>query len=237
MMIKQIHISCILLSLLVWSNVLVAQTDKELEFNVVKPKVEITITPAYNYLYQNITHPIEIIIHDSLHQYIYKLAGGSVNITDTGTFITPAALDEAILNIYEVKKGKEILVGSKKYNVLPEPKPYLRNKPTDNVLLDMLLVSGTLKGVIIYKNKKFSIPVKSFTLVYKGNGNNFNSINVIGDEIPVENRKEIMKLANGAMIYFENIIIELIPGYETLIQPYRVSMEVIESKDVTKFGN
>jgi len=235
-MVRQVIIGCILFSLLVWGNVSIAQTDKELEFNVVKPKVEITITPTYNYLYQNISHPIEVVVHDSLHQYVVKLAGGTVNETDTGTFITPEAKNEAILNVYEIKKGKEILVGSKKYLVLPEPKPYLRNKPTDNVLLDMLLVSGTLKGVVIYKRKKLSIPVKSFTVVYKGEGNTFKSVDVVGNEIPVPNRKEISKLANGAMIYFENIMIELMPGFEALIQPYRVSMEVIESKDVTNFG-
>lgn len=216
-------------------NYFFAQTDKELEFNVIKPKVEITITPSYKYLYQNIYHPIKVVVHDSLHTYTIKLAGGTVNETDTGTFITPEARNEAMLNIYEVRDGKEILVGSKKYPVLPEPKPYLRDKPTDNFLLDMLLVSGTLEGVIIYDIKKLSLPVISFTVVYK-EGNTFKSVDVIGNQIPVLNRKEIIKLTNGAMIYFKNIMIELMPGYEALMQSYRVSMEVIESKDVTKFG-
>ncbi|MCB9361350.1 MAG: hypothetical protein H6588_08615 [Flavobacteriales bacterium] len=213
-----------------------AQTNKELEFNVVKPKVEVAINPNYNYLYQNIAHPIQVVINDSLHTYKLKLAGGTVNETDTGTFITPEAKDEAILNIYEVRKGSEILVGSKKYLVLPEPKPYLRNKPIDNVLLDMLLVSGELKGVVVYKRKKLTLPVKSFTLVYKNDENTFTSVNVMGNEIPVKNRKEILKLSNGAMVYFENIKIELMPDFEAQIQPYRVSMEVVESKDVTNFG-
>ncbi|PCI98680.1 MAG: hypothetical protein COB15_05505 [Flavobacteriales bacterium] len=235
-MIKQIVIACILLSLLIWSNALIAQTDKELEFNVVKPKVEIAITPTYNHLYQNIAHPIKIVVQDSLHTYIFKLAGGTINETDTGTFITPEARGEAILNIYEIRKGNEILVGSKKYLVLPEPLPYLRNKPTDNVLLDMLLVSGTLKGISLYQKKKIVLPVKSFTVVYKGEGNTFKSVNVLGNQIPVLNRKEIAKLSNGALIYFENIQIELMPDFEAQIQPYRVSMEVLESKGVTGFG-
>lgn len=235
-MIKQISLKCILFSLLAWCNVLIAQTDKELEFNVVKPKVEIAITPTYNYLYQNIAHPIKIEVQDSLHTYIFKLAGGTINETDTGTFITPEAKDEAILNVYEVRKGNEILVGSKKYRVLPEPLPYLRNKPTDNVLLDMLLVSGTLKGVTTDNRKKLSLTVKSFTVVYKEDENSFKSVDVVGNQIPVPIRKEITKLSNGAMIYFENIKIELMSDFEAQIQPYRVTMEVVESKDVTNFG-
>lgn len=217
-------------------NILFAQTGKELEFNVVKPKVDISITPAYNFLYQHLSHPVKIVVDDSLHQYVYKLAGGTINETDTGTFITPEAKNEAILNVYEIKKGKEILVGSKKYLVLPEPKPYLRNKPTDNVLLDILLVSGTLKGVSEFERKKLTLPVTSFTIEYQGEGSLFKSVDVIGNEIPLPTRKDIMKLQNGAMIYFENIMIELMPGYETEIHSYRVSMEVKENSEVKSFG-
>jgi hypothetical protein len=209
--------------------------SKELEFKVIKPKVEITVSPSYNFLYQNISHPIKVEIKDTLHHYIVKLAGGTYTQTDTGTFITPEAKSEAILNLYEVKKGTEILVGSKRYIVLPEPKPYLRNKPTDNVLLDMLLVSGTLKGISMYKQKKIVLPVKSFTVVYKGNNDSFKSVDVVGDQMPVPIRKEIGKLSNGAMIYFEKINVELFPGCNVLIQPYRVTMEVIEG-GVTNYG-
>ncbi len=236
MTIKQVIISCILFSLSVSGNVILAQNKKELAFNVVKKKVKIGLKPGYRYLYQNIAHPIKIIIKDTLNKYTFKLAGGTITKTDSGMFITPEAPNEAILNIFEINKGKEILVGSKKYFVLPEPKPYLRNKPTNNTMLDVLLVSGTLKGVVIYNNKIITIPVKSFTVVYKGKGNSFKSIDVVGNKIPISNRNEIVTLANGAMIYFKNIKIELIPGYETLIQPYRVSMNVIKSKDVTNFS-
>jgi len=225
-----------LLTILFSVNFLLAQTHKELEFNVVKPKVEFTVTPSYNHLYQNIAHPLKVEVKDSSHTYILKLAGGTYNETDTGTFITPEAKGEAILNVYEVKKGNEILVGSKKYTVLPEPKPYLRNKPTDNVLLDMLLVSGTLEGLVIHNRKKIVLPVKKFTVVYKGENDSFKSVNVVGNQIPIPNRKEIMKLSNGTMVYFENIKIELMPNYEVFIQPYRVTMDVVESKDVTRFG-
>jgi hypothetical protein len=236
-MIKQVFISCILFSLLVWSNTIIAQTNKDLEFNVVKPKVEINITPAYNYLYQNISHPLNIVIHDSLHQYVIKLAGGTLNETDSGTFITPEVPDEAILNIYEIKKGKEILVGSKKYTVLPEPMPFIRNKPTDSFINDVLLLTGKLDAITTLKGKKIVVEVKSFTVTYIDESSNFKSLDIIGNELTKEACKEMIKLTNGSLIYFENIMIELVTGYESIIQPYRVTMEVINSKDVIKIGN
>jgi hypothetical protein len=235
-MIKQVSLSCILFSLLVWSNVSIAQTDKELEFNVVKKKVEIGLKPGYRFLYQNIAHPIEIIINDSVNQYSYKLAGGSIMETDSGTFITPEAKGVAILNIYEIRKGKEILIRSKKFAVLPEPKPYLRNKPTDNFMVDVLLLSGKLKGITTLSGKKIAVEVKSFTVVYMGKNNNFKSVNIIGNELSKEVCKEMLKLPNGSLIYFEKIMIELIPGYNAMIQSYRVTMETTNSKDLTNFG-
>ena len=221
--------------IIIFSNSLFSQ-NKELVFNVVKSEVKIGLTPSYNYLYQNIAHPIKIEIEDTLHNYITKLAGGSINETDSGTFITPEANKEAILSVYEVKKGKEVLVGSITYVVLPEPKPYLRGKPTDNVLQDMLLVSGKLKGVSIYNRKKVASKVVSFTVVFKNKANAFTSVKVLGNQIPVPTRKEITKIGNGALIYFEDIRIELLPDYSALIQPYRVTMEVIDGKDVTNIG-
>lgn len=222
--------------MLAWSNTAIAQTDKELEFKVVKPKVEIALKPGYNFLYQNISHPIEIIISDSINKYTYKLAGGNINKTDSGTFITPEAKGEAILNIYEVKNGKELLIRSKKFAVLPEPLPYIRNKPTDNFMVDILLLSGKLSSVVDYQGKKILLVVKSFTVVYKGKENSFKSVNIVGDELPGTVCKEMVKLADGSLIYFENIMIELIPGYNAMIQPYRVTMQTTNSKDVTNMG-
>ena len=37
-------------------------------------------------------------------------------------------------------------------------------------------------------------------------------------------------------IFFENIAIELMPGYSAMIQPYRVTMQTTNSKDVTNMG-
>ncbi len=50
MTIKQVIISCILFSLSVSGNVILAQNKKELEFNVVKKKVKIGLKPSYRYL-------------------------------------------------------------------------------------------------------------------------------------------------------------------------------------------
>ena len=235
-MIKQLRIKNILFFLLVGCTILNAQTNKELEFNVVKPKVEIALKPGYNFLYQNISHPIEIIISDSINKYTYKLAGGSINKTDSGTFITPEAKGEAILNVYEVKNKKEILVGSKKFIVLPEPLPYIRNKPTDNFMSDILLLSGKLNAITTYNGKKILLVVKSFTVIYKGKENSFKSVNIVGDELTKEVCKEMVKLPDGSLIYFENIMIELMPGYNAMIQPYRVTMQTTNSKDVTNMG-
>jgi len=214
---------------------LFSQADKKLEFHIVKPQVSINIEPAYSYLFQHISHPIKIEVEDSLHTYIYKLAGGSISETDSGMFIIPETRGEVILNVFEVKAGNEILVFSKNYLVLPEPKAYLRRKPTDNVLEDMLLVSGVLKGVTTYNRKKYTLPVKSFTVVYKDGENRFKSVAIVGNKIPVPTRKEITKLPNGSMIYFESIIIELMPRFEAQIQPYRVTMNITESKDITSY--
>ena len=221
--------------LLIYANTLFSQ-ETNLVFNVVKPEVKIALSPSYNYLYKNIAHPINIEVEDTTMRYITKLAGGTINATDSGTFITPEISKEVILNVYQLKDGKEILVGSKKYYVLPEPKPYLRGKSTDNVLQDMLLVSGVLKGISIYKGKKLAVEVKSFTVVFKNERDAFTSVKVVGNQIPIPTRKEITKLADGSLIYFEDIMIELMPGNNVLIQPYRVTMQVIESKDVTGIG-
>jgi len=212
-----------------------SQNGKELEFNVVKPKVKIGVKPNYKFLFQNLSHPIQIIISDTINNYVTKLAGGTINETDSGTFIIPEIDKEVILNVYELnEEKKETLIRSKKYHVLPEPEPYLRNKSTDNFLLEMLLVSGKLKGVTNYKGKKIISDVKSFTVVYRSKVG-FKSVEVVGNNIPIVNREEISELPNGTLIYFEDIMIELIPGYETMIKPYRITMEVIDGRDVTKY--
>ena len=43
----------------------VSQSKEKLTFNVVKEKVNITISPSYNCLYQSLPHPISIKIIDS----------------------------------------------------------------------------------------------------------------------------------------------------------------------------
>lgn len=212
-----------------------SQTNKELEFNVVKPKVGVSVKPNYKFLFQNISHPIQISINDSINNYVIRLAGGTVNETDSGTFLIPEVGKEVILNIYVLKEGSEKLIRSKKYPVLPEPQAYLRNKPTDNFLLEIMLVSGKLTGVTTYRGEKIVLKVKSFTVVYRSKDTGFKSVKVVGNNIPIPNREEISELSNGALIYFRDIMVELIPGYEAVIKPYRITMEAIDGSDATKF--
>jgi len=208
-----------------------------LEFNVVRPKVKIETTPKYDYLYQHIAHPIIITVSDENRKFRFELAGGEINQTDSGMFLVPQANDIAVLNIYEQRKGNEELVFSLKYNVLKEPKAYLRNKPTDMALSDVLLLSGKLEAASKNKNEAIKLEVLSFTVIYKDiDKDAFKSVVVIGNSIPVATRKDMAKLPNGSMIYYENIKVKLNENITTLIAPYRVTMELTEGKGVTDFG-
>lgn len=217
------------------SSVGFAQTNKHVEFKVVKPKIETSLTPDYNCLYQNLPHPISGYIMDTTHQYVTRLAGGRIIFTDTNMILIPEVVGEAILNLYQINKGVERLVFSKRYIVLPEPKVQIRGKQTDNYLHNILLVSGKLKGVTSLGSKRVILKVTSFTVEYLKDGA-FKRVEVIGNSLPIPVRKEIAKLPHGSMIYYEDIKAQLLPGFNVPLQPYRISSVVIDPKEVTKFG-
>jgi hypothetical protein len=207
-----------------------------LEFNVVKSKVKLTTLPKYDFLFQHIAHPLTISVSDSSRKFKYELAGGIINETDSGFYIIPEAMDIAVLNIYEIRKNKEELVYSLEYKVLNEPKIYLRGKPTDMVLTDVLLLSGKLEAISVNKNEQLKFDVVSFTVLYKENEKDtFKSLDVMGNSLPVITRKEISKLPNGSLIYYENIKVKLTEEIIRSVASFRVTMEKTESKDVLNF--
>jgi hypothetical protein len=214
----------------------VSQPKEKLTFNVVKENVNISISHSYNCLYQSLPHPISIKTNDSSGNYIKRLAGVTINETDSGTFLVPQASKEALLTVYEVKNGIEKLIMTKKYLVLPEPKLQIRNKPTDNFLMNILLVSGTLKGITQLGQKKIVLKVTSFKVLYTDINGEPRSDSVIGNTVPITTRKEIAKLSDGALIYYENIVLQITPDFETELQPYRITSEVVDPKTTTKFG-
>ncbi|TXB66187.1 hypothetical protein FRY74_06335 [Vicingus serpentipes] len=209
---------------------------QEYEFNVERPKVEITTSPSYGYLYQNISHPINITVSDSNRNFRYELAGGEFLVTDTGSFLIPHAKNEANFNIYEQYKGTERLVYSINYVVFDEVKAYLRGKPSDVAMLDVLLLSGKLEAVSKAKNKLLTYDVKSFTLIYKDlKSDGFISLDVEGNSIPITTRKIMVNLPDGSLIYYENIKVELENSITATIAPYRVTMQTMNAKGVQSF--
>lgn len=213
-----------------------AQDSTGLVFKVVKPQLVVKVSPAYNCLYQNLPHPISITIEDTANTYITRLEGGTINVTDSGTFLIPEAKKEAILCVYKVENGEETMVKSKKYLVLPELLPELRNKPTDNFLPDVLLVSSPLKAASTYNKKKVVVKVSSFVVNYRVEGGGFNEAIVKGDMLPVDVRKEMVKGPDGSLVYFSEVMVELTPGFFTEIQSYRITMQKLNPADVMRFG-
>ncbi len=204
------------------------------EFNVERPKVEITTRPSYPYLFQNSKHPLKIEVSDSTRNFRYELAGGELLETDSGLFMLPQSPNEAFLNIYETYKGNEKLVYSLKYIVADEPKALLRGKPTNSAILDVLLVSGELSAITKINNIKIPIEVKSFSVIYP-EGDSFKEVLIKGDKLPVPIRKELMKLTDGTLIYYENIKVE-INNVNVTIPSYRATIKIVKSGDVKSFG-
>ena len=231
----QVMLVCGLLSLCL-AGIMRAQDSTNLVFKVVKPELRGKVTPVYNCLYQNLPHPISIFIEDSINTYLTKLAGGSINVTDSGTFLIPQTKGEAILSVYKVENGVETMVKSKKYLVLPELLPEIRNKPTDNFLAHVLLVSSPLKAASSYKRKKVVVKVVSFSVNYRGEGGKFNEVNVVDDMLPIDIRKDMAKGPDGSLVYYSDIMVELIPGFITQIQSYRITMQKLNPADVMRFG-
>jgi hypothetical protein len=213
-----------------------AQDSTNLVFKVVKPQLVVKVSPAYNCLYQNLPHPISITIEDTTNTYVTRLAGGRVNVTDTGTFLIAETKAVAILCVYKVENGVEAMVKSKKYLVLPELLPEIRNKPTDNFLAHVLLLSSPLKAASSYKRKKVVVKVSSFVVDYRGEGGKFNKAIVTGDMLPIKVRKDMAKGPDGSLVYYSDIMVELIPGFVTQIQSYRITMQKLNPADVMQYG-
>ena len=114
--------------------------------------------------------------------------------------------------------------------------PEIRNKPTDNFLAHLLLVSSPLKAVSSYKRKKVVVKVSSFVVNYRGEGGRFSKVIVNGNMLPVDVRKDMAKGPDGSLVYYDDILVELIPGFFTKIKSYRITMQKLNPADVMEYG-
>jgi hypothetical protein len=216
-MIKQIHISCILLSLLVWSNVLVAQTNKELEFNVVKPKSDVKIEPSYQYLIYEAPHKISVVSKDKNTVLKLKLAGGSVLIRNTDTVLVAENLNGngVMLKVYDVSNGQEKLLATKNYDVIPRPELYIENKLIgiqEFNTLDSNFFSNTLELKAKYKNTYISFELLSFSFGMTCKGT-YHEWRVKGNKLHKEALGKLYECCRpNVKIYFERMEFKLGTG-------------------------
>lgn len=225
--------NCVLIVLFAMASIVNAQTDSVYVFKFKKKQIGCDISPKYNFLFQNVNHPIKL--NTEIVDYDLELFGGSVLQTDSGLFLKPIAPKEAIFKVATKQNNKDTVVFLKSYNVLPEPKAYLRNKPTDNAMQDILVLSAELKVYSFYKEKKIALPVKSFKLVYPTTSRSFESMDIKGSFIPVDLRKTLVDLPEGTMLYYENIMVELDKDFEVEIAPYRITFIKINPAEVIRF--
>lgn len=217
MMIKQVCIGCILFSLLVWGNVSIAQTSKELEFKVVKPKSEIKIEPSYKYLIHEAPHKISVVSKDKNAVLKLKLAGGSVLIRDTDTVLVAENLNGngVMLKVYDVSDGQEKLLTTKNYDVISRPELYIKNKLIgiqEFKTLDTNFFSNTLELKAKYKNTYVSFDLQSFSfeIIYKGTIYNWK---INGNRLHQNALRKLQECYNPNLrIYFELMEFELSSG-------------------------
>jgi len=197
---------------------------QQYDFNIEKPKIKLSITPNYKFLFRNAIHPISVKVNSDSLSYTIEFAGGEVNKTDTGTFITPLVEGEVLLNI---KDANGRLLASKSYIVKPEPVLMLAGATTDTVLTDFILVSNR-----IYAKSKGWPPfrVKSFSLDFGGSISD-----VKGDKIPGPMKIRLFDLPNMTFVTYSDVRIELFKDVFVYLKPFRVSMLKTKTRDVTRF--
>lgn len=210
---------------------LFGQQTKELEFVVVKPKVEIQLWPRYNFLFQNVQTEVKIVLKnkDPDRTYRYELAGGEIEQQDSLWLLMPIVDQEVYLNIYAQNGSQEKLVFSVPYLVKPEPKPYLGNAGSDTVLVDMLLIPGRLTARS--DGIRGELPVTSFEAFYVLKGKS-RKVEIEGDRLPRDVRKELTMLPAGSLITYTKIRVQLQEDFGAYISSFRVTMDKMSSKDV-----
>jgi len=214
---KQAYISCLLLTLLVWGNVVVAQTNKQLEFNVVKPSVGVSLVPSYEYLIHETPHKISVVSKDNNAVLKLKLAGGSVLIRDNDTVLIAENLNGngVMLKVYDISDGEEKLLTTKSYDVIDRPELYIDNQKVGFKLagvLDTNLFSKTLELKAAYKNTLITFKLESFNFSMLSQGTLY-MWSIKGNRL---HKKALKKLHDGyypnMKAYFEKMAFEFTPG-------------------------
>jgi hypothetical protein len=190
--------------------------------------VYVTLDPAHDLLFQNIPHKIKLSFSNNEFAYEVKLTHGKVQKTDSCYYITSTIVGTDSLIVYAKKGNLKKRVESIDFNVLKEPEPYLRDKPTNSSNAYFLIISGKLRGISEYKGRNLTLDVVSFDLMFYDTNDSLITYSIKGNMVPVALRKEIKEKKSGLKLFYKNIMIETMYGEIVKIKDYETYINVFD---------
>ncbi|UTW61535.1 hypothetical protein KFE98_16175 [bacterium SCSIO 12741] len=224
---NQIRKSTLLVFILVLTLGINTRSQTHTEFKVERPKTPIVFDPEYRYLFQNVEHPMFFTVEDSTKNFTLEVLGGTLRKSGDTTWIRPLQNDTVWLQIFDSTAEGIELTAIRRFKVYPELKPYIQQVPSDSFLFDLQLVPNRIYAAA--PNYKQRLRVTSFTVNYIGPEGS-RSVDVEGDMLPPEIRKELGSLNRDVFVRYTNIRVSFGRGLTARIANYNITLITTKGK-------
>ena len=180
-----------------------------------------------NVLYMGLDNPVTISYSGSA-KVIIRITNGTVTPNqEKGKYIVKVySGNEAILSLYKLRGGKEILVGEKKYRIkrIPDPIAMACGMKEGSVKKATLLAAPFV--IAKYENFDFDMKINVYSFVVTVNvAGEFKSYLYYGNQLSIEQLSMIERLKNNARVIFEDIKCKMPDGTTRILNPVNLKVQ------------